>query len=286
MELVGERRRDLDVQAAVAAAGLEQQHPRGGVLGQPVGEHAAGRPGAHDDVVEARLRHRRSICPGFNAARRCLPRCSSWEPASAASPPRSSCSATGSPTSRSSSGRPSRAARGFTTPTRARRATCPSHLYSFSYAQRRDWTRLCSPQEEILDYLNGVARDHGVDRLITGSSTVTSCAWDDELAALDGDHRGGREPRGRSPRARHRSAAPALLPAHRGSGPVRRAHLPLGSVGPRLRPARQARGGDRHRRQRGAVRARGGRAGRAAHGLPAHGQLVHAAQEPGLPAGR
>ncbi|HZI91339.1 MAG TPA: NAD(P)/FAD-dependent oxidoreductase [Thermoleophilaceae bacterium] len=56
----------------------------------------------------------------------------------------------------------------------------PSHLYSFSYAQRRDWSRLCSPQQEILDYLNGVARDHGVDRLVAGSSTVTSCSWDDE----------------------------------------------------------------------------------------------------------
>ena len=26
----------------------------------------------------------------------------------------------------------------------------PSHLYSFSYEQRRDWSRLCSPQQEIL----------------------------------------------------------------------------------------------------------------------------------------
>ena len=25
----------------------------------------------------------------------------------------------------------------------------PSHLYSFSFAQRRDWSRLCSPQTEI-----------------------------------------------------------------------------------------------------------------------------------------
>jgi cation diffusion facilitator CzcD-associated flavoprotein CzcO len=29
----------------------------------------------------------------------------------------------------------------------------PSHLYSFSYAQRADWSRLCSPQDEILHYL-------------------------------------------------------------------------------------------------------------------------------------
>jgi len=56
----------------------------------------------------------------------------------------------------------------------------PSHLYSFSYAQRRDWSRLCSPQNEILKYLNGVASDHGVDALIVGSSTVTACDWDDE----------------------------------------------------------------------------------------------------------
>lgn len=45
----------------------------------------------------------------------------------------------------------------------------PSHLYSFSYAQRGDWSRLCSPQQEILSYLNQVARDHGVDGLVQTS---------------------------------------------------------------------------------------------------------------------
>jgi cation diffusion facilitator CzcD-associated flavoprotein CzcO len=55
----------------------------------------------------------------------------------------------------------------------------PSHLYSFSYAQRRDWSRLCSPQEEIHEYLRTVARDHGVDRLIETGVTVTSCTWDE-----------------------------------------------------------------------------------------------------------
>ncbi|MGQ0573717.1 MAG: flavin-containing monooxygenase [Pseudonocardia sp.] len=55
----------------------------------------------------------------------------------------------------------------------------PSHLYSFSYAQRRDWSRLCSPQPEILDYLRGVAREHGVDALVRPDTTVTSCSWDD-----------------------------------------------------------------------------------------------------------
>ena len=55
----------------------------------------------------------------------------------------------------------------------------PSHLYSFSYAQRRDWSRLCSPQPEILAYLRQVARDHGVDRLVRFGARVTACAYDD-----------------------------------------------------------------------------------------------------------
>ena len=56
----------------------------------------------------------------------------------------------------------------------------PSHLYSFSYAQRRDWTRLCSPQAEIYDYLHDVARKHGVDQLVRSGRAVTACAWDEQ----------------------------------------------------------------------------------------------------------
>ncbi len=55
----------------------------------------------------------------------------------------------------------------------------PSHLYSYSYAQRHDWTRLCSPQPEIHSYLHEVARDHGIDRLIHTGQTVTRCSWDE-----------------------------------------------------------------------------------------------------------
>ncbi|HTX31126.1 MAG TPA: NAD(P)/FAD-dependent oxidoreductase [Solirubrobacteraceae bacterium] len=55
----------------------------------------------------------------------------------------------------------------------------PSQLYSFSFAQRRDWSRLCSPQEEILDYLHGVARSLGIDRLIKTNTRVTGCRWED-----------------------------------------------------------------------------------------------------------
>ena len=55
----------------------------------------------------------------------------------------------------------------------------PSQLYSLSYAQRRDWPRLCSSQDEILRYLNEVAAAHGVDRLLVPDCRVTACAWDD-----------------------------------------------------------------------------------------------------------
>jgi len=54
----------------------------------------------------------------------------------------------------------------------------PSHLYSFSYAQRRDWSRLCSPQGEILDYLTSVARDHKIDGHVVYGADVTACEWD------------------------------------------------------------------------------------------------------------
>ncbi|MGE3287200.1 MAG: flavin-containing monooxygenase [Pseudonocardia sp.] len=68
----------------------------------------------------------------------------------------------------------------------------PSHLYSFSFAQRRDWTRLCSPQPEILAYLREVAAEYGVDRLVRPDTTVTSCSWDDatrrwSVATADGE---------------------------------------------------------------------------------------------------
>jgi cation diffusion facilitator CzcD-associated flavoprotein CzcO len=55
----------------------------------------------------------------------------------------------------------------------------PSHLYSFSYAQRRDWSRLCSPQAEIHAYLHDVARAHGVEQLVQTDTTVDSCTWDE-----------------------------------------------------------------------------------------------------------
>ncbi len=56
----------------------------------------------------------------------------------------------------------------------------PSHLYSFSFAQRRDWSRLCSPQAEIHDYLTDVANQHDVQRHIHTNVEVSACEWDEE----------------------------------------------------------------------------------------------------------
>ena len=55
----------------------------------------------------------------------------------------------------------------------------PSHLYSYSFAQRRDWSRLCSPQPEILDYLRDVADRYGIRSLVRCGEEVSSCELDE-----------------------------------------------------------------------------------------------------------
>ena len=113
----------------------------------------------------------------------------------------------------------------------------PSYLYSFSYEQRRDWPQPCSPQAEILDYLHDTARKHGViDRVRTGTE-VERADFDDAPA--------------RWTLARRRASAleaDALVlacgqlsrprwPSIPGMDEFGGHSLPLGRVGPRLRPA-------------------------------------------------
>jgi cation diffusion facilitator CzcD-associated flavoprotein CzcO len=59
----------------------------------------------------------------------------------------------------------------------------PSHLYSYSFAQRRDWERLCPTQPAILDYIRSVAAEHGIDRLVSFNTKVASCSWNDSTDA-------------------------------------------------------------------------------------------------------
>ena len=111
----------------------------------------------------------------------------------------------------------------------------PSHLYSFSFAQRRDWSRLCSPQQEILDYLRRRGGCFGVDRLVVPDTRVVACDWDDDSHAWRTAGEDGRDVGVRRDRHRHRPAAPARYPAHRGDRSLRGTQLPLGPVGSRLR---------------------------------------------------
>lgn len=56
----------------------------------------------------------------------------------------------------------------------------PSHLYSFSFEPKPDWSRLFSPQPEILDYLRGVTDKYGLRRHIRFGARVERARWNDE----------------------------------------------------------------------------------------------------------
>lgn len=54
-----------------------------------------------------------------------------------------------------------------------------SHLYSFSFAPRPEWSRYYPKQPEILDYLQRVAHDEGLLPSIRFKTEVVSMVWDD-----------------------------------------------------------------------------------------------------------
>ncbi|MPZ62526.1 MAG: SidA/IucD/PvdA family monooxygenase [Propionibacteriales bacterium] len=54
----------------------------------------------------------------------------------------------------------------------------PSHLYSYSFAPRPEWSRYYPKQPEILEYLQGVARDAGLMDSILFGTDVVSAEWD------------------------------------------------------------------------------------------------------------
>ena len=158
----------------------------------------------------------------------------------------------------------------------------PSHLYSFSFAPNPDWSRTYSPQPEIRAYLERVARERDLYRSIRFGTSVTGADWDDAagrwaLATSAGPVS-----------ARVLVAAPGTLtepqpPRPARPGIVRGHDVPLGALGPRPRPARRARGGDRHRRVGDPARPRDPARRRPAARLPAHravGDAAHRARDP------
>ncbi|GBF39994.1 flavin-containing monooxygenase [Leptospira johnsonii] len=58
-----------------------------------------------------------------------------------------------------------------------------SHLYSFSFAPKSDWSRLFGPQEEILNYMNQCTDRFGIRSYIRTNSEVSG-AWFDEKTGL------------------------------------------------------------------------------------------------------
>ncbi|MDH5238592.1 MAG: NAD(P)/FAD-dependent oxidoreductase, partial [Acidimicrobiia bacterium] len=57
-----------------------------------------------------------------------------------------------------------------------------SHLYSFSFAPKLDWSRPYARQPEILEYLQTCASTHGIESHCRFDCSVRSVAWDDAAA--------------------------------------------------------------------------------------------------------
>lgn len=56
----------------------------------------------------------------------------------------------------------------------------PSHLYSFSFEPKADWTHLFSYWDEILAYLKGITDKYGLRRHIVFNALVDRAYWDDD----------------------------------------------------------------------------------------------------------
>lgn len=54
----------------------------------------------------------------------------------------------------------------------------PSQLYSFSFAQRRDWSRPCPSRDEVLGYLDDVADEFGVTPHVRTGTEIVSARFD------------------------------------------------------------------------------------------------------------
>jgi len=68
----------------------------------------------------------------------------------------------------------------------------PSHLYSFSFAPKTDWSRKFAEQPEILGYFESLVRDHGLEPHLRFGVEIESAQWHDaeqewELTTASGD---------------------------------------------------------------------------------------------------
>ena len=110
----------------------------------------------------------------------------------------------------------------------------PSHLYSYSYEQRRGWSRFCSPQQEILSYLEEVAGEYGIDGLVRSARRVTDCVFHPERSVWEVQDRGRRALSGRGTRPGYRAAQSSPRPDPSRSRALHRTQLSLGPLGSRV----------------------------------------------------
>jgi cation diffusion facilitator CzcD-associated flavoprotein CzcO len=61
----------------------------------------------------------------------------------------------------------------------------PSHLYSYSFRPKPDWSRVFAPGAEILDYLRDAVRDEGLAPHLRLDTEVLAVTWNDGLWRID-----------------------------------------------------------------------------------------------------
>lgn len=61
----------------------------------------------------------------------------------------------------------------------------PSHLYSFSFAPKTDWSRKFAEQPEILGYFESLVDSHGLGSHLRFGTAAVGAVWDDETATWE-----------------------------------------------------------------------------------------------------
>ena len=130
-----------------------------------------------------------------------------------------------------------------------------SHVYSFSFAPNPDWTRMFAPQAEIRSYLETCAQRFGVEPHLRFNEALERAVFDEprQRWLLDFSQRTARV--GSRADIRHGRLVAAGVAGDSGHRKLRGQVLSFAALGPRLCARRQARRGDRHRRERHPVRA-------------------------------
>ena len=149
----------------------------------------------------------------------------------------------------------------------------PSPLYSYSFELNPDWSRLFAPQQEIWDYLRNCARKYRLDEHITYGAAVERMDWDDRARRWNVETVQDGELRSYRARAVVSAAGALHLPSYPdipGAGGFGGTAFHSARWDRSCDAGRPAGRGDRDRGVGDPVRARGGQAGRAPDGVPAH----------------